>query len=102
MNKKKFIFASVIIAASGLLLAALLMLSPKEKPLVIKQVKEQYESELMAIDGVVGVGISECEGQPCIEVYLANESPSLKQQMPAQLNGFKVKTEVTGSIEALP
>ena len=104
--KKKFIFALAVIAVSGLLLITSLMLSPEQQPLVsepaIERVKEQYESELMAIDGVVGVGISECEGKPCLEVYLENESPNLRRQIPTQLDGFKVDTEVTGPIQALP
>ncbi|WP_196510922.1 hypothetical protein [Nostoc sp. NZL] len=68
----------------------------------IEQIKEQYESDLLSIDGVVGVGISECEDKPCIKVYLENESPNLKKQIPKQLDGFKVDTQVTGAIQALP
>ncbi|MBD2255249.1 hypothetical protein H6G14_28955 [Nostoc parmelioides FACHB-3921] len=68
----------------------------------MEQVKEQYESDLLRINGVVGVGISECEDKPCIKVYLNNESPNLKRQIPKQLDGFKVDTQVTGTIQAQP
>lgn len=67
----------------------------------IEQIKEKYTSELMAIPGVVGVGIGECEGNPCIKVFLENDSSDLKAKIPAQLDGFKVDIEVTGPIEAL-
>ncbi|MBD2564814.1 hypothetical protein H6G95_30375 [Nostoc linckia FACHB-391] len=68
----------------------------------IEQIKEQYESDLLSIDGVVGVGIGECEDKPCIKVYLENESPNFKKQIPKQLDGFKVDAQVTGAIQALP
>ncbi len=100
------ILALATVALSGLLLTSLWMLSPQKQPwasqTAIELVKEQHESELMAVKGVVGVGISRCEGKPCIEVYLANESPNLRKQIPTQLDGFKVDTKVTGNIEALP
>jgi hypothetical protein len=100
MNKK--IILGAIVAVIILLLAVSLVLMKKEQTQTIEQVKEKYESELMAINGVVGVGIGECEGKPCIKVYLENDSPDLKARIPAQLDGFKVDTEVTGLIEALP
>ncbi len=100
------IFVLAIVALSGLLLTSLWMLSLQKQPWAIQPeielVKEQHESELMAVKGVVGVGISRCEGKPCIKVYLANESPNLRKQIPTQLEGFKVDTKVTGNIEALP
>ena len=103
---KIVIFALVTVALLGLLLTSLWMLSSEKQPWVnkpaIELVKEQHESELMAVEGVVGVGIGECQGKPCIEVYLANESPNVKKQIPARLGGFKVNTKVTGNIEALP
>ncbi|MBD2525810.1 hypothetical protein H6G86_26090 [Nostoc sp. FACHB-133] len=68
----------------------------------MEQVKDQYESDLLSINGVVGVGISKCENKPCIKVYLENESPNLKNQIPKQLDGFKVDTQVTGAIQAQP
>jgi hypothetical protein len=70
-------------------------------PLTIEQVKERYEDDLMGIKGVVGVAIGRCEGNPCIKVYLENDSSTARKQIPAQLNGFKVDTEVTGPFKAL-
>lgn len=100
MNKK--IISITIVAVMVLLLVTSLGLIKKEQTQTIEQVKTQYEAWLMAIDGVVGAGIGECEGKPCIEVYLENDSPDLKKQIPQQLNGFKVVIEVTGAIEVLP
>lgn len=101
MNKRAyFSFAGVALAV--FILAVSCMANQGGKTVVIDQVKEKYESELMSIKGVVGVGIGSCESKPCIKVYLENESPTLKEKIPNQLEGFKVGTEVTGSVKALP
>ena len=104
--EKAAIFALVTVLLLGLLLSLSWMLLPKKEPLVskpaIELVKEQHESELMAVEGVVGVGVAECQGEPCLEVYLAAELPNHKQQIPTQLNSYKVNTKVLGKIEALP
>ena len=103
---KTIVFALVAVVLLGLLLSVSWMLMPKKnsgvsKP-AIELVRQHHESELMAVEGVVGVGISECQGEPCIEVYLADESSDARQQIPTYLNGFKVKIEMIGKIEALP
>ncbi|MBU7585890.1 MAG: hypothetical protein KAF91_23940 [Nostoc sp. TH1S01] len=110
INKSIFVFLAIVL--TGLLFLPLFTVNQDKQTLLvsrslsisttIEQVKEQYESDLLRIDGVVGVGISECEDKPCIKVYLDNESPNLKKQIPKQLDGFKVDTQVTGTIEAQP
>ncbi|WP_202985832.1 hypothetical protein [Nostoc sp. UIC 10630] len=102
----------IIIALASLLFLPLFTVNQDKQPLLlsnslsirqtIEQVKEQYESDLLRINGVVGVGISEYEDKPCIKVYLENESLNVQKQIPKQLNGFKVDTQVTGSIQAQP
>jgi len=66
----------------------------------ILEVKNRHEDELMAINGVVGVGIGECNGLPCIVVYLEDDSEELKSRIPEWVEGFPITTEVTGPIEA--
>jgi hypothetical protein len=110
--EKKITFIFLSIALASLLFLPSLTLNQHQQHLflltslsinqTIEQVKQKYESDLLSIDGVVGVGISECENKPCIKVYLENESLNLKQQIPKQLDGFKVETQVMGAIEALP
>lgn len=68
----------------------------------IEQVIEQYETDLMKTNGVIGLGVSECQKEPCIKVYLENNTPELKEKIPAYLGRFKVDTEVIGSVEVLP
>ncbi|BAY38136.1 hypothetical protein NIES2111_24810 [Nostoc sp. NIES-2111] len=110
LNKLTFLFLAIVLAS--LLFLPLFTVNQNKQSLfvsnslsisqTIEQVKEQYEFDLLRIDGVVGVGISECENEPCIKVYLKNESLNLKKQIPKQLDGFKVDTQVTGSIQAQP
>lgn len=110
--EKKITFIFLSIALASLLFLPLFTLNQHQQNLflftslssnqTIEQVKQKYESDLLSIDGVIGVGISECDDKPCIKVYLENESPNLKQQIPKQLDGFKVDAQVTGAIEALP
>jgi hypothetical protein len=68
----------------------------------IGEVKDRHEEELLAIPGVVGFGISSHDGEPVIVVYLESDSPQLAAAVPAELEGFRVITEVTGPIEIQP
>ena len=68
----------------------------------IMSVQEKYESQLMDLPGVVGVGIGECEGTPCIKVLVEEITPDLESQIPSELEGFEVDVEVTGPLEAFP
>lgn len=91
-------------AAGGVVILLLVLLAFQRggHPLTIEQIKEKYESEMMAIAGVVGVGIGQCGDQACLKVYLEKPSPETEQKIPQQLDGFKVETEILGSVRALP
>jgi hypothetical protein len=60
----------------------------------ILEVKKRYERSLLAIDGVVGVGIGETDStgrrMPCIKVYVEKVNEELKKQIPETLDGFSV------------
>jgi len=102
MSKRAIALGLAVITVVAALLITYFILQREEPRLTIEQAKERRETELMAIDGVVGVGIGECEGEPCVKVLLENESSDLKQRIPTQLDGYTVDTEVVGSLEALP
>ncbi len=68
----------------------------------IMTVKGKYEGELMAIPGVVGVGISECKAKACIIVFIHNRTAQIDREIPKTLDGYPVQIEVTGSIKTLP
>jgi hypothetical protein len=101
--KKHMSMASII----SILLALLIMVigvgcgnSGKDSA-SISEVKDRHTPELMAIPGVVGVGIGGTAGEERIVVYLENGSPELKARIPAELEGYEVVVEVTGTIKPL-
>ncbi len=67
----------------------------------IKTVMDAHVDSLMAIDGVVGVGIGAMDNERlCIKVMVKQDDPKLKQQIPARLENYPVVIEVTGEIRA--
>lgn len=65
----------------------------------IAQVKQNHESELLAIEGVEGVGIGQNEiGDEVILVYLRDAAA--ERRIPQELESFAVRTEITGIIDA--
>ena len=84
----------------GATLAGCISLTPYSDDIVV--VKERHESYLMSLPSVVGVGIGDCDGKPCIKVYVEESTSELQRQIPKQLEGFEVEIEVTGAFEAQP
>lgn len=65
----------------------------------VQQVKQRHERELMAIDGVEGVGIGrDSIGNDAIIVYLRTQD--VTSRVPRSLDGYPVETIVTGIIDA--
>ena len=66
----------------------------------LERVKRSRESELMAIEGVEGVGIGQNEiGDGAIIVYLRDEG--VRRRIPRTIEGHPVVTIITGAIDAL-
>ena len=85
----------------GILTAIVIVTSSCTTKPSIEEAKELLSQQLLTQTGVVGVGIGECEAEPCIKVLLEKELenlPNLKDKIPSQSRGFKVVTEVTGTI----
>jgi hypothetical protein len=68
----------------------------------IGEAMDRHGASLLSIEGVVGLGIASRDGEPVIVVYLENRTPELEERLPAELEGFRIVTEVTGPIEAQP
>jgi hypothetical protein len=72
---------------------------PIEYTSPIAQVKQRNEMRLMAIEGVVGVGLQPDElGHQSIVVFLRDRS--VQSQIPTALEGFPVTVQVTGEFQA--
>jgi hypothetical protein len=68
----------------------------KTGPRPIEDVMNEHRSALMRTPGVVGVGIGQCSGRPCIKVFVVEKTPALVSQVPSTLEGYDVAIEVTG------
>ena len=67
----------------------------------IQEVKARHEARLMAIPGVVSVGIGLDEkGNPAIVIGIDCESRLNELLLPEELESFPVKINVTGTVRA--
>lgn len=66
----------------------------------IEDVQQRHEQQLMAIPGVTAIGIGEQHGQPVIVIMVNQRTEELNQKLPRQLEGFGVKVEVSGELNA--
>ncbi len=65
----------------------------------IQQVKAQHEAELMAIPGVVSVGIGKNgKGEPVIVVGVEQEGEETLSAIPRSLSGYPVEVRPIGRI----
>lgn len=65
----------------------------------IETARQRHERALMAIEGVVGMGVGRTPtGDDAIILYL--KDASVKSRVPACVGGYPVETVVTGGIDA--
>ncbi len=55
----------------------------------------------MSLPGVVGVAQGECEGKPCIKLYVSRRTNDVLDRLPSRLDGFPVSVEEAGEFRAL-
>ena len=68
----------------------------------IETAQAKLTDRVMALPGVVGLGIGECKGAPCIKVFVVRSTEELDRQIPSSFEGFPVEMQVTGEIRARP
>jgi hypothetical protein len=66
----------------------------------IEQALKDNTPKWMALAGVVGTGLSECDGKPCIRVFVTAKSDSLSKEIPSEVDGYPVEIEITGEFKA--
>ena len=65
----------------------------------VEAVRSRNESRLMAIEGVVGIGVGQtAAGDDAIVVYLRDES--VRQRVPATIEGYPLEIVVSGGFDA--
>src|SRR5262245_629995 len=73
--------------------------------MVAKAAKERHEDAIMALEGVVGIGVGVSDTQPdqaVIVVFLAKDTPPVRKAIPATLDGVPVKVVRSGEFQGLP
>jgi hypothetical protein len=66
----------------------------------VAQVLERHADRLMALPGVVGTAEGSSGGRPCILVLVERLAPSLRREIPAELDGVPLEIRETGPIRA--
>jgi len=67
----------------------------------IQEVKAKYTDRLLAMPGVVSVGIGRNpDGASVIVVGLDGPLPDTVRQLPKELEGFPLRAEITGPVRA--
>ena len=65
----------------------------------IKDVKEAWEKQLMAMPGVmaVGIGLRKDRREKCIRVYVNRKASAQAAQIPKEIEGYPVEVEIRGT-----
>jgi hypothetical protein len=65
----------------------------------IQEVKEACEKQLMAMPGVMGVGIglTKDRRERCIKVYVGRDASAQAAQIPKEIEGYPVEVEIRGT-----
>lgn len=70
-------------------------------PASIQEAKAKHEARLMAQAGVVSVGVGrDADGTEVIVVGLDRERPETRAALPRELEGYRVRVRIVGSVRA--
>lgn len=67
----------------------------------VRAVLARHREPLMAVEGVVGTGVGECGGEPCIRVLVERRTPAVERGIPDRLEGVKVEVVTTGPLRVV-
>jgi len=66
----------------------------------IYEAKEKHQARLMALPGVISIGIGLDEGETVVIVGLDGEHPETEKILSAKLEGYKIVSKQVGIIKA--
>lgn len=92
---------TVVAATLALLLSWSAATVEAEMSLTIQEAKARHAPRILALPGVVSVGIGrDPEGREVIVVGLDRARPDTQSRLPAELEGYRVRVQVTGPLKA--
>jgi hypothetical protein len=72
-----------------------------EMPLTIQEAKARHAPSILALPGVVSVGIGrDAEGREVIVIGLDGARPETRAQLPAEPEGYRVEVRLIGPVKA--
>lgn len=60
----------------------------------LEDARMELDNQLANTVGVISVGIADCDGTPCINVYVEDMDPAITKQIPAEFKGFKTRIQI--------
>ena len=72
----------------------------RETTMSIEDANQSLANELMPVSGISAVGISECDGTPCLKVYVVELTEELDERIPLEFQGHEVVVDESGEIRA--
>jgi hypothetical protein len=69
----------------------------------IEEVKEAWEERLLAVPGVMGIGIglTKDRREICIKVYVDRKASAQAAQIPTEIEGYPVEVEIRGTFRPI-
>ncbi len=67
----------------------------------IQEVRKKHQDQIMAVPGVIGIGIGAVDDTLVIKVLVAKKTAELERKIPMTLEGYQVVIQETGVIRAL-
>ncbi len=64
----------------------------------IEEAQTELAESLMVDPAVTIVAIGECDGEPCIRVWVAERSEELDAKIPSEFKGYRVETRISGEV----
>jgi hypothetical protein len=75
---------------------------PASRGSEVDQAKDRLAALLMDREGIVGVGVGQCNQATCLLVFVEEQTPELAQVIPDEFEGSLVEVEETGEVTAPP
>lgn len=68
----------------------------------VERALERHQQAIMTLPGVVGTGLSICDGQPCIKVFVLQGTSGIEPALVRILGDHPFVVEATGPMRARP
>lgn len=66
----------------------------------VRDALEERSPRLLALPGVIGAGLGECQGRACIKVLVQKTTPELAESVGSILGEYPFELEETGELRA--